>query len=266
MSFEGYRVPAVDGAARVLFYVGEATEPVPFARIPSGAGLTRTTARRVVGSLLAAGLLEQAEDRRLRLGRAARRLGYLAQEQLGLRQAARGALAWLVQEIGETAHVGMRQGVKVELVDVVDAPEPTRVASRPGVMVDAHCSATGKVLLANQPEFFEALRQAHRRGLSRRTEGTITTWPALEAELARVRETGYAVDEEEYRPGVRCVAVPVIDSASRTVAAIGVTSSVERLPRARVVAVAKALGVASARMTAALAAAEAERAGKPPEG
>lgn len=256
MNLEPYRVPAVEGASRVLLFVGGCAGPVSLSQIPAATGLTRTTARRVVGSLVLTGFLETESDDQLKLGWAARRLGYLAQEQLGVRHASRGALAWLVRELGETAHVGIAHRGKVEFIDVVDSPEPTQMASRPGVLVDAYCSATGKVLMAAQPEFLETVRGLHRRKFPARTANTITDWPTLMVELARVSENGYGVDEQEFHQGVRCVAVPVIDAASRTVAAIGVTASVKRLPRRRVGAVAKAIAVASARMTAALGALE----------
>jgi len=97
----------------------------------------------------------------------------------------------------------------------------------------AHCTAIGKALLANLPEaelktFLEA---GEFRSL---TPKTITAAAILELELARVREQGYAVDDEEFAQGMRCLAAPVRNFTGQVVAAIGISGPVWRASLDRV--------------------------------
>jgi len=70
--------------------------------------------------------------------------------------------------------------------------------------------------------------------LSPRTPKTLTTRAALEAECADIRRQGYALDNEEYHLGVRCLAAPVFDASGAVAAAIGITASVTTFPKRRI--------------------------------
>jgi IclR family acetate operon transcriptional repressor len=118
-------------------------------------------------------------------------------------------------------------------------PRPVRVASQEGSRIYFHCSATGKAILA----FDEALREKLRGTLelTRRTEHTICDWPELEKEFSLIREQGYAVDEQEYHNGVRCVAVPLIDEKGSVLGAVGMTGATTTLTRQRLPSLVKSL-------------------------
>jgi DNA-binding IclR family transcriptional regulator len=90
----------------------------------------------------------------------------------------------------------------------------------------------GKVLLAYQPA--EIVQQVIDNGLKRFTENTITDADALRAELATIRQKGFAIDDEEIEPGLRCVAAPIRDHSGHVTAAISVAAPIQRMTKKNV--------------------------------
>ncbi len=234
-----YQVPSVDSACRILKAVCGADQPLPMSGITRIAQTSRTTTMRIVSSLCDNGFLARDDNGRISAGAALGMLGARMPGTSDLRQRATPILEQLAATICETAHLAVPLDTHCLLQQVVDSPEPIRVASRPGTLVDYHCSSTGKSILAFRRDLVLRLRTSPE--LAKRTRNTLTTWPALEAELERVRTRGYAVDEEEYHPGVRCVGAPVRDNSGKIIAAIGVTGATNRLTKRRIPAVAKQL-------------------------
>jgi IclR family acetate operon transcriptional repressor len=166
-------------------------------------------------------------------------LGSRLQGNFDLRERAVEVLTKLAKATGETAHLVMPMETYCYLQEVVDSPQLVRVASRPGTLIDYHCSATGKCLLAFNSERLVNLRNTLE--LSFHTVSTITDWSSLEVNLAEVRKRGYAIDDEEYHDGVRCVAAPVCNAAGAAVAAIGVTGTITSLTKPRIASVAESV-------------------------
>lgn len=104
----------------------------------------------------------------------------------------------------------------------------------PGRLSALHSTALGKVMLAYRP--MEDAREIIEKGggLVRRTPKTIATWEDLEEELARVRERGYAVDDEEATAGGLCVAAPVRDRSAEVVAALSASGMVWEISQSRI--------------------------------
>jgi DNA-binding IclR family transcriptional regulator len=97
----------------------------------------------------------------------------------------------------------------------------------------AHATATGKILLAALDPA-EVSRRLGGRPLERVTERTIKSRPALLAELAQVRQQGFALDDEECSLGMRCVGAPIQDDRGNVVAALSVVAPCHRLPPAAI--------------------------------
>jgi hypothetical protein len=108
----------------------------------------------------------------------------------------------------------MPAGTEVVYLDRVETAWPLRFHLQPGSRVPLHCSASGKLFMAWMPPVQRNRLLGHLQYKSY-TPNTITTRLRLEAELARVRAQGYALDNEEYLDGLVCVAVPVFDPRSR---------------------------------------------------
>ncbi len=247
---EKYIIPSLRNACRVLKLLTDEETGMTLAEINRRLGIPRTTALRILTTLHSEGMVDQ-KGREYFLGASLIRLGVRALDGVDVRGAAVPVLQDLSRETEETAHLAVRSENKALLLEVCDSPHPVRVASRPGTLTDIHCSATGKVLLAFQ---FENVREllGDAPVLESRTPGTLTTIELLEAETRRVRELGFAIDEEEYSPGVRCLAAPIRDSRGDVIAAIGITASTASFTRRRIKPVSRAVIAAAERISAAL--------------
>ena len=153
-------------------------------------------------------------------------------DNLDIRQIAHRHLEVLRQESQESVHLAMLRGDKVVYIDKLDTPSGLSLATYVGFATDPHAAAGGKVLLAGLND--DAIKGIYKnKSLKGYGKNTITRLPALMAELERVRKQGYAVDNEEYYEGVRCVAAPV-RLGGQVVASISVTGSIFTMTEGRI--------------------------------
>ena len=155
-------------------------------------GLHRSTTSRLAATLAAAGYLQPAgEPGRYRLSGRLAALGELAAAGADVRRTALPYLRSLVQELGETGHLGVLEGTEAVTVGVVDGWQTVRMHSWVGKRSPAHCSSMGKALLAGLSAAEFAARYPRRR-LEARTDRTITDTRELTGHLIEVRNRGYA--------------------------------------------------------------------------
>jgi DNA-binding IclR family transcriptional regulator len=156
------------------------------------------------------------------------RLGVDVMMHSGARRRRHAILQRLVGDLGETCNLSMLHDTQVLYLDRCESPWALRLELKPGSHVPAHCSASGKLLLSMMPRVERsALIRAMR--LDRFTANTLDDPNLLEAELDRIAHKGIAVDNEEFVPGIACVAVPVLDSRGECIAAIAVHGPVSRM-------------------------------------
>ena len=194
-------------------------------------GLPKPTLHRMLQQLEGAGLLQREGDgRHYATGVRLRRLA----ETLLLNNTFHGArhrvLRALVDEIGESCNITALAGAEVVYLDRVETAAPLRFYLHPGSRVPAHCSASGKIFLAQMAPA-QRSRLLGEVPLERCTEKTLTDPAALEAELKAVRKAGHATDREEFLPGLVCVAVPVptTDKSGRSSLCVALQAPVMRL-------------------------------------
>lgn len=141
---------------------------------------------------------------------------------------AHAALRQLVDEIGESVNLGVLDRGEIVYVDRVECNWPLRTSFQPGSRVPVHCTAAGKLFLADMaPE--ERRRFLGTANLAAYTGRTLTTGAALEAECARIRETWVAVNDQEYMVGLIGVGVPVRARDGRLVAVVALHAPIPRL-------------------------------------
>ena len=179
---------------------------LPVGEIAAAAGLPVPTTHRLLRTLVDRGYVHQTADRRYALGARLVPLGSLAGSLVGVD--AEAALSRLVDALGETANLAMLSGSRAQYVAQVPGRHTMRMFTEVGRMVDLHSTGVGKALMARLDDE-QALALVRPVGLPRCTDHTLTTESALLADLALVRERGYALDEGEQEVGVRCVAVAV---------------------------------------------------------
>ncbi|HWV55795.1 IclR family transcriptional regulator [Pseudorhodoplanes sp.] len=128
----------------------------------------------------------------------------------------------LANSAGQEAHLAILSSNEALLIDTASPETPISVRSLVGVKEPLHCSALGKCLLAFQHEGEQA-RLLKALQLPSLTERTITDRAVLVAEIARIREQGYATDDREHIDVLTCVAAPVF-SGDDVVASVGVSA------------------------------------------
>ncbi|NSX13137.1 IclR family transcriptional regulator [Cupriavidus taiwanensis] len=221
-------------------------------------GLPKPTLHRMLQQLEAAGLIQRNGDgRQYGTGLRLRRLA----ENLLLNSTSHGArhmvLRRLVEEVGESCNLTAFSGGEVLYLDRVETAAPLRFYLHPGSRVPAHCSATGKLFLA---QLAPAQRQRLLANveLERYTQNTLTDHAQLEAELERVKRDGYAMDDEEFLPGLVCIGVlvPAADGGKSNLG-LALQAPVMRVARDKAVQLLPALQ----RAAAALSKIEADSAG-----
>jgi DNA-binding IclR family transcriptional regulator len=191
--------------------------------------LPRATAHRIVATLREIGLLDQDRERdSYRLGLKLFELGSRVLSNMDLHREAVGHIARLQHLTGENVHLCVFNGSRMVLI------ERRQLETAPANMVTTmeeaptHCTGVGKAFLAFQE--IETQNRLMAEKLERYTPGTIVEPQALHAELARVRQRGYALDLEEHQAGVRCVAAPIRDVTGRVFASVSVSGPAPRMP------------------------------------
>ena len=219
-------------------------------------GMAKPTLHRMLQQLEAAGMLQRDSDgRQYGTGARLRRLA----ENLLLNDTMHGArhavLRQLVEEVGESCNITALSGSEVLYLDRVETAAPLRFYLHPGSRVPAHCSASGKLFLAEMTPAQRRRLLAH-APLSRYTNRTLTELDALEAEIEKVGQNGYAFDNEEFLPGLFCIAVLVPSPEGRSNMGIAMQAPIMRMTEHKAL---ESLP-AQRRAAAALAAIEAENA------
>ena len=215
----------------LLEHVARADKALTLTDIVARVRQPKPTVYRMLQQLELAGLLMREPDGKhyapgARLSRFAEDVLLNAQS----RATRHAILQGLVEEVGETCNFTMPSGTEVVYVDRVETAWPLRFHLQPGSRVPMHCSASGKLFLAFMPNAQRARLLDHLQ-YQRYTPNTITNRSRFDAELARVRSQGYALDNEEYLAGLVCVAVPVFaGSRQRVRGSIAVQAPVSRFP------------------------------------
>ncbi|MGH2534831.1 MAG: IclR family transcriptional regulator [Thermomicrobiales bacterium] len=224
-SGSNYQVRALERALDILGAFSVATPELSITKLADLAGLPKSTVIRLVSILVERRYLERVpETELLRIGVRLFEIGTIYIQTTSLETEARPIMARLATETGQTANLGvLDQGDLVHIA--IEAPDrPLRYWATIGKREDAHYTGLGKVLLAALTDS-ELARHLAGHALVQKTEKTITDWVDLRTELARVRQQGYALDDEESTLGIRCIAVPVIDQSGKTVAAVSISGS-----------------------------------------
>lgn len=226
---ESDKTSVFERAFAVLEYVVRAGYPVTASDVADHLGLPKPTVYRMIENFEAQGFLRRDLSRRLAIGP---RLADFAFETLraSIRYAPRRTiLNNLVDEVGETANIGSLEGGDVVYLDRVEAEHwSLRLNFHIGSRVPLHCTAIGKLFMAYMPErqLDALLAQLDLRSF---TPQTITSAKALREQLVTVREEGIALDDEEYIPGVVCIAAPIFNVKGEMQAGVAIQSPSARM-------------------------------------
>ncbi len=236
----------VKSAARVLDLVEAVAAHEAGLTFPALLQLSRipkSSLHALLGVLTARGWLDLDEATRLyTLGVKVWENGQAYRKGRDLVREARPVMESIAGAINETVQLAQLDGTENVYLAKVDSTHPLRLQSEVGARLSAHATGLGKAMLACLGDD-EVRRRLGRNALPRMTPHTIVTADALIEELQRVRFWGFAVDDQEYTPGLFCVAVPIRDQRGDAVAAVSVSVPLLRLEM-------KTLATALARLAA----------------
>jgi len=201
-----------------------ASESVGTTEVALALGVDKSAASRILHTLAHCGFALQGAGRRYQAGPKLRARAHALTLPAGvsIRERARPLLERLHEFTHETAHLAVRADDQVLYLDKVDTDLPLRVDRPVGTLSPLHCTALGKIFLA----FADAPLP---RKLASFTSRTPVSREALQEAIDRIRSVGYSVDDEEFAPGIRCVAAPLRDASGHVIAAIGVSGPTARI-------------------------------------
>jgi IclR family KDG regulon transcriptional repressor len=197
-------IQSLDRALNILDVLADRDGSVGLTELASDMGLDSSTVYRLLATLRAHRYVQQDErDRRYSLGPKAIELGQKALGKFTLRSKGAPFVRELASKTGETAHLASMVGGHPVYVDKRVGSGPLTVSAQIGGFALPYCTAT--------------------------TAKTITDVGVLKEHLKQVRTQGYALDDEEYHPGIRCLGVPIFDHSGLVVGSLGISASVSSL-------------------------------------
>lgn len=229
---ERYVIPNLRNACRILKVLGRHPDGLKAADLARDLKIPVTTTLRIMTTLCLEGFARKV-DGRFELGPVLIQLGNAALAGTEIRDLALPVLQTLTDATDETSHLAIPCDDRALIVAVQDSPHPLRAASRPGFLAELHCSSTGKVFLAylHRARIAEVLAGYTP---TKRMPATQTTPAEIKKEAELTYKRGFSLDDEEFNPGVRCLAAPVFGSDGAVVAAIGITAATVRFTEKRI--------------------------------
>jgi DNA-binding IclR family transcriptional regulator len=222
----------VDRALRILRILAVSNDGLSLAELSSQLASPKSSVHSILATLARHRFVERDGDGRWTLGLSTFEVGSAYAARMDLVAAFRAVATRLAAECGQTIQLAVLDGREVVYVAKVDGTEPVRLVSHEGARLPAHTTALGKALLAHlTPQCFEDLYGG--RVLTALTPYSIVSLGALRSELDRVREQGFAYDNEETALGLHCVASSICDRDGQAVAAISISMPSHRMSQAR---------------------------------
>ena len=224
------------------------SDPVPLKHISEQTGLHPSTAHRILNDLAIGRFVDRPEAGSYRLGMRFLELGNLVKARLDVREAAMGPMRELHKLIQQPVNLSVRQGDEIVYIErTYSERSGMQVVRAVGGRAPLHLTSVGKLFLAHDdPQRVRAY--ASRTGLAGHTRNSLTDLAALEQELAHVRESSVARDNEELELGVRCMASGIFDDQEQLVAGLSISAPADRLEEAWL----ERLQATTARISAAL--------------
>jgi DNA-binding IclR family transcriptional regulator len=259
------RVPAVERALDILEYLIARNQATSIKELSEALVIPRVSVFRLVKSLEAKGyVLNQGGQGRYILGAKVVSMGSRISRDASLSQAANPFMFQLARETGQTVQLGVLFEHQVMYIDQIRTSEALTLVVPSRTPFAVNTSAGGKVLVA-------ALEDTRLREflthtvLESNTPRAIVDKEQFRLELLKVRRQGYAVDDEEFARGIRCVAAPIRNSSGDTVASLGITGHTREITDVRLPEMRQATLAAAARVSRSLGCPGARPASPPTE-
>ncbi len=225
-----YQAPIIKKAFRILRTIADDNQGLRNSAISDQLGISNSTVHGITAALEEQGVLKRdPTNKRYTIGLALIELGKKANARIDLKQIARPYMEELMEQCQETVVLGLRNENKIINIETVDTKKDFKITSRTGTSMPLLAGSAGKVFLAQmKPE--DAKNLLFSNTLIQFTPRTITSPEEYFSQLEQIRKDGYAIDEEEYIPGVCAIAAPIIGHRyyPAAISVIGLKHSLDR--------------------------------------
>lgn len=222
-------VQVIERMFSLIDVLAQGEESMSLKDISEKTGLHPSTAHRILNDLATGRFVDRPESGTYRLGMRLLELGNVVKARLSVRDAALGPMRDLHKLTQQPVNLSMRQGDEIIYVErSYSERSGMQVVRAIGGRAPLHLTSTGKLFLAaDDPARVRAY--AARTGLTGNTRNSITQISLLERDLSKVRQSGFARDNEELELGVRCVAAGIFDDQQKLVAGLSISAPADRL-------------------------------------
>ena len=226
---------SIEKALQIIEIMADSREPMRLQDIAQQSGIPASTCLRMLTTLKNGGyVLQDRVSLRYSLSLKFAQIGSQVKRRINLQGIAHPYLTELAIKCRESSCIAIQQEMEVVYIDVEDGPDNMlQILQRIGKRAPMHCTGVGKVMLT---DYDDAAIDSYiaRKGLPQVTEHTLTTREALVEELARIRQQGYAIDNEECELGARCIATGIRDYTGNIVAGLSVSGPISRMSFERI--------------------------------
>jgi DNA-binding IclR family transcriptional regulator len=227
------KLTSLDKSLQVIELLSQNPQGLSLLEMNAGLGFPKSTIHHILSTLQPYGYVDQDnETKKYRLGFKFVSVSKGILDNIDIRKTATKYLRELYQACHEAVHLAIFRNGKVLYIDKVETPGRLSLATYIGFSTEPHAAAGGKVLLSELSPAEVNRIYPHGR-LTRYGKNTIITKDGLLKELEKIRNQGYAIDDEEYYEGVRCIAAPV-RAGGKIVAALSITGSVFTMTMERI--------------------------------
>jgi len=222
-------VQSLERALTILNKLSEYPDGIQIARLSEQVGLTKSTTHRLLATLVSMNyVVKDEETDKYKLGLQILFLSRNLLNNTNIVGIARPYLEQLCQEVNETIHLCIEDRGEVVYIDKIESNQTIRMYSRIGSRAPMYCTAVGKVLLADKSEH-ELEDLISKMSFTPKTPTTITTKEALMKEIEQVKALGYALDNAENEPLLRCIASPIYNHTGKIIASFSISGPNNRV-------------------------------------
>lgn len=237
-------VRAIDRAFTILENLATADHPLSLVELVAATGMSKSTIHRLLATLLARHYVAKREDAKYTIGYKLVEMVSSHINGLELLTEAKPFLAQISKGLNLTAHLGVLDGTNVVYIEEAEVYPAMRNYTEIGCHSPAYCSSIGKCLLAGlSGEELDAILFDYK--FTKFTANTIASAVELKRLLRVVRKQGWAMDNEEYQEGHRCVGAPIYDFRGNVVAALAASGDLYSLPNEKLAEVIKRVKTAA---------------------
>lgn len=227
------RVQSIDRAVAILDCFSEEKKELRLSEISERLGLNKSTVHGIISTLKYHGFISQDEEtQKYKLGIRFVQFGDLVINSMNIRNAAVPVIDAVCERIEETVHIAMLDGLDVVWIEKRECTKSIKTSTKIGARLPAYTTADGKIIICYQNK--DKIKNYLPKRIPQYTKNTITNKGEFIKKLEEMKKNGYAIDNEEYVEGLKCVAAPIFDHNGKVRFSLSTTGPAFRMDEERI--------------------------------